>query len=78
MMAKSDAYLRGAFREWTLTVDCTERIHIGVAQAGTLARYGETMHFILPAMETRRVEFSGAQFAGESRQPEGRVIVATV
>jgi alpha-glucosidase len=75
---ESEAYLQGAFREWTLTVDCGERIHVGLAQAGTLTRYDDTVHFILPATETRAVALSGAQFVNEVRSSEGRVIVATL
>jgi alpha-glucosidase len=75
---ETDAYLQGGFREWTLTVDCGERIHIGLAQGGTPARSGETIHFLLPSTETRGVELSGAQFVSELRAPEGRVIVATL
>ncbi|HTW34181.1 MAG TPA: glycoside hydrolase family 31 protein, partial [Rhizomicrobium sp.] len=74
----SDGYLRGAFREWTFTIDCGDRIHIGLAQAGALARYDETVHLILPASETRKLELSGAQVIGESRSPEGHVIVASL
>lgn len=73
-----DAYLRDAFCEWTLTVDCRERIHIGLARAGTMKAQDNTVHFILPATETRAVELSGAQFAGETRTSEGRVIAATL
>jgi alpha-glucosidase len=76
--AESDAYLRDAFCEWTLTVDCRERIHIGLARAGTMKAQDNTVHFILPATETRAVELSGAQLAGETRTSEGRVIAATL
>jgi alpha-glucosidase len=75
---ESDAYLNGAFREWALSVDCAERIHIAVSQTGALARYDETIHFILPITETRKVALSGAKFVGESQTSEGRIVVATL
>jgi alpha-glucosidase len=73
---ESYAYLSGAFRQWTLVVDCGERLHIALDQSGGLPRSGGVVQLVLPATETRAISLSGATLVGETRSPDGRVGVA--
>ncbi len=71
---ESYAYQSGAFRQWTLQVDCGERLHIALSQSG--ARNEGAVQLFLPATETRAITLSGASFVSDSQTPAGRVVTA--
>lgn len=75
---ESDAYLRGRFREWSLDIDCTDRIHIALSQSGALANCEGVVQLILPATEIRAVDLSGARLVRETQTSQSRILVVAL
>jgi alpha-glucosidase len=72
------AYLSGAFRRWTLGVDCGDTIRIALQRGGGFAPSEELIPLILPVTETRDVELTGATCVGEERTSGGRIVMAAL